>query len=178
MTGYKGATRITMPGYTLAQTYRMLRHAMDEALRESGLTTPQWGALGCMAQNEGISGAEMARIHHVTPQTMNTIVQNLEQHGMIVRKPHPTHGTVLRVLLTDEGRARLEEATERVEAVHERMLSNLAPDERATLIDLLERCMGALEAEGLASADGLPCMDGPIVEPVTLRQPDAGAPVA
>jgi len=164
MTVFKGTTRNTMPGYALAQAYRMLRHAMDEALRDYGLTTPQWGALGCMAQNEGISGAELARIHHVTPQTMNTILQNLEQHRMIVREPHPTHGTVLRVLLTDEGRDRLQQATRRVETVQERMLSDLSQDERAKLMELLEKCMEALEAGGLASADCLPCVDGPIVE--------------
>lgn len=165
MTVNKGEARITVPGYALDLTYRMLRHAMDEALRERGLTTPQWAALECMAQHEGISGAEMARIHRVTPQTMNTILQNLEQNRMIVREPHPTHGTVLRALLTDEGRKQLAEATRRVEAVQERMLSALSPDERATLLQLLERCMGALEAGGLAGADGPPCIG-----------PDTGAP--
>ena len=159
MTVYKGATLGTMPSYTLAQAYRMLRHAMDDALRESYLTTPQWGALGCVAQNEGISGAELARMHHLTPQTMNTILQNLEEHGMIRREPHPTQGTVLRVFLTTKGHERLVEATRGVEAVQERMLSYLSTGEREHLIELLERCMAALEAGGLASTDSPPCVD-------------------
>lgn len=156
MASYKGATRGTLPGYTLAQVYRMLRHAMDDALRETFLTTPQWGALGCMAKNKGICGAELARVYHLTPQTMNTILQNLEQHGMIRREPHPTQGTVLSVFLTDKGHERLAEATRRVEAVQERMLSVLSTSEREQLIELLERCMGALEAGGLVSADDPP----------------------
>jgi DNA-binding MarR family transcriptional regulator len=111
-----------------------------------------------MAKNDGISGAELARIHHVTPQTMNSVLQNLEHHGLIRREPHPTQGTVLRVFLTDTGRACLTEATRRVEAVQERMLVPLSASEQEHLKELLERCMGALEAGGLASADGLPCV--------------------
>jgi DNA-binding MarR family transcriptional regulator len=156
---YKGATLDTLPGYALAQVYRMLRHATDDALRELCLTTPQWGALGCMAKNDGISGAELARMHHVTPQTMNSVLQNLEHHGLIRREPHPTQGTVLRVFLTDAGHARLAEATRLVEEVQERMLVPLSASEQEHFKDLLERCMGALEAGGLASAHGLPCVD-------------------
>lgn len=159
MVTYKGATLRTLPGYTLAQAYRMLRHAMDDSLRERYLTTPQWGVLGCLAQNDGISGADLARVHHLTPQTMNTILQNLEQHGLIRREPHPTQGTVLRVFLTDEGYTRLTEATQRVEEVQERMLSFLNADEREQLVDLLERCMAGFEAGGLARPDGPPCVD-------------------
>jgi DNA-binding MarR family transcriptional regulator len=155
---YKGATQATLPGYAVAQLYRLLRHAMDDALRECDLTTPQWAALGCMAQNAGISGAELARIHRLTPQTMNTILHNLEQHGMIRRQQHPTQGTVLCVFLTDQGYERMSEATRRVEAVQERMLSPLNPGERETLVELLERCTAGLEAEGLVTADDLTCI--------------------
>ena len=157
-TVYKGATQNTMPGYAVAQIYRLLRHAMDDALRACDLTTPQWAALGCMAQNSGISGAELARVHRLTPQTMNTILHNLEQHGMIRRQQHPTQGTVLCVFLTDQGHERLAEATLRVEAVQERMLSRLNAEERETLVELLERCTAALEADGAVTADDLTCL--------------------
>lgn len=154
---YKGATQGTMPGYAVAQLYRLLRHGMDDALRACDLTTPQWAALGCMAKNAGISGAELARVHRLTPQTMNTILHNLEQHGMIRREQHPTQGTVLCVFLTDLGHERFAEATRRVEAVQERMLSGLTQGERETLVDLLERCAAGLEAEELVATDDLMC---------------------
>ncbi len=156
---YKGATQGTMPGYAVAQLYRLLRHETDDALRECDLTTPQWAALGCMAQNAGISGAELARVHRLTPQTMNTILHNLEQHEMIRRKQHPTQGTVLCVFLTDLGHERFAEATRRVEMVQQRMLSRLNPEERETLVELLERCVAGLEAEGLIATDDLTCPD-------------------
>src|SRR5437588_11794569 len=90
------------PGYLLAQTSRMLRHVMDDALRDLGLTTPQFAALACIEKLEGCTGADMARIHHLTPQTMNTILHNLEAGGLIYREHHPQHGTLLQIHLTEE----------------------------------------------------------------------------
>lgn len=149
-----------LPGFALAQAFRLLRHAMDDALREVGLTTPQWGLLMCGQEHDGISGAEMARLHHLTPQTVHTILTHLEDDGLVVRERHPSHGTLLRVRLTQAGFDRLEEATRRVRTVHERMLSDLNAGERAVLMSLLGRCATALERDGTRLSEELPCIDG------------------
>ena len=143
----------SLPGYAIAQVFRVLRHETDRALRDLGLTTPQWGTLSCLAGNDGLTGADMARIHHVTPQTMHTILQNLEAAGLVVREPHPQHGTLLRVSLTEAGRERLDEANRRAQDVHERMLSRLDQRERTMLRDLLYRCMASLEADDSIAAE-------------------------
>lgn len=149
----------TLPGYRLAQVYRLVRRAMDDALREASLTTPQWAALCCLSQHEAVSSAELARMHHVTPQTMNTILQNLENNGMIVREHHPTHGTVLRVQLTDEAGERLDDVVRRVEAVQEKMLGALSMPEREMLMELLGRCIKSLEAGNHAGGYRSDCVD-------------------
>jgi DNA-binding MarR family transcriptional regulator len=140
----------------LAQTSRMLRHVMDDTLRDLGLTTPQFAALACIEQSEGCTGADMARIHHLTPQTMNTILHNLEAGGLIHREHHPQHGTLLQIHLTDEGRERVAQAMRRVEEAHEPLVALLDESERRTLVSLLERCMLSLEAAGNVSRD-MPC---------------------
>ena len=138
-----GAQWELLPGFALAETYRVTRHAMDGALRELDLTTPQWGALACIGRAEGLSGAEMARIRHLTPQTMHTILHNLEQRGLVIREKHPEHGTLLCVRLTDEGRQRLDESAEVVRHVHTRMVAGLDEQEQRILVDLLHRCTAA-----------------------------------
>ena len=157
----KGAGQVTLgqlPGYRLAQAYRVMRHAMDCALRELDLTTPQWGTLARLQEGKELSGAEMARMHNLTPQTMNTILQNLEHAGLIVRAPRPEHGTVLAVRLSEAGRQRLAEATQRVDAVQQRMVSGLSEDEQGLLVELLDRCVQALKGPGQSGPDG-PCVD-------------------
>jgi DNA-binding MarR family transcriptional regulator len=158
MEGSQPAALRSLPGYAIAQAFRVLRHELDGALRDLGLTAPQVGALVCLAERDGATGAEMARIHHVTPQTMHTILQNLEAAGLIVREPHPEHGTLLCVRLTPEGRDRLAEAATRVREVNERMLKGLDERERAALGQLLFRCIDSLEADGSTEA-GIPCLD-------------------
>jgi DNA-binding MarR family transcriptional regulator len=136
------------PGYALAQAFRALRHALDDALRELDLTTPQWGALTCLQSCEWRTGAEMARLQHLTPQTMHTILHNLESAGLVVREPHPQHGTLLRVCLTELGHERLDEAARCVDDVEERMLNDLSGEERAMLMNLLTRCTRSLLESG------------------------------
>jgi DNA-binding MarR family transcriptional regulator len=136
-----------LPGYPILEAFRALRHAMDDALREVDLTTPQWGALACLGFNDGLTGAEMARMHHLTPQTMHTILLNLEGAGLVVRDRDPEHGTLLRARLTDEGRERLDQAMERVAVVQGRLIAELDDGERATLAELLHRCTMSLHRD-------------------------------
>jgi DNA-binding MarR family transcriptional regulator len=59
----------------------------------------------------GASGAELARIAQLTPQTVNLIVRTLEQGALMERTDHETHGRVLRLTLTREGQKSLAQCT-------------------------------------------------------------------
>ena len=72
-------------------------------MRELGLTTPQYAALSALEESPGLSGVALARHSFVTPPTMNGIVTNLENAGLVVRRRHPEHGRVLQAYLTEEG---------------------------------------------------------------------------
>jgi DNA-binding MarR family transcriptional regulator len=120
---------------------------MDDALRGLGLTTPQWGALITIAANEGISGADLARIRNITPQTVNTILQNLEHADLICRRHAPGNGTILLLELTAAGRARVDEARERIDPIQSRLFGPLSPMERVQLVDMLTRCCEAFRGE-------------------------------
>jgi hypothetical protein len=40
----------------------------------------------------GLSGADLARVAVLTPQTVGVIIGNLERDGAIRKEPHPVHG--------------------------------------------------------------------------------------
>jgi DNA-binding MarR family transcriptional regulator len=48
----------------------------------------------------GLSGADLARVSLLTPQTVGLIIRNLERAGSIRKTPHPVHGRVLMWTLT------------------------------------------------------------------------------
>lgn len=90
-------------GYLLRQTSGTLRGAMDAILRPLGLTAVQYGVLSVLARDPGCSGADLARAITTTPQAMNGVLATLEREHLVERRPHPTHGRILRVTLTSEG---------------------------------------------------------------------------
>ena len=122
-----------------------LRSEMDGALREVGLTTPQYAALLVVEGEEGLSGALLARRCFVTPQTMNGILINLERAGLLERRAHPEHGRVLQAYLTGDGERMLSRAHALVEAIEEQMVGDLTEGERARLLAVLRGCADALE---------------------------------
>lgn len=132
-------------GYELKRAQHALRLAMDETLREIGVTTPQYAALAMLEEEDGVSSAELARRAFVTPQTMNTLVANLETRGLVERRAHPSHGRILQTRLTGRGRSLLNEGHERVRAIERRMVAHLSERERRALLQMLRLCADALQ---------------------------------
>jgi DNA-binding MarR family transcriptional regulator len=103
-------------GYLLGQTWYVLRAALDSALR---------------SHDPGLSGADLARACNTTPQAVNEVLATLERKHMIERHPHPTHGRILQVTLTSEGRRRLEAANPAVRALEAAVEQGFTADEIA-----------------------------------------------
>jgi DNA-binding MarR family transcriptional regulator len=131
-------------GYLLKNAQQSLRVAMDVALRDLGVTTPQYAALAFLEESPGLSSAQLARQAFVTPQTMQRIVANLGAAGLLERDPHPDLGRVLEARLTRRGRDLLVECHRRVQIVESRMVAGLTQDDLLRLADLLNRCAANL----------------------------------
>ena len=131
-------------GYQMKRAQHALRLRMDEALRGLELTTPQYAALSALEGSPGLSGAALARLGFVTPQTMNGIVTKLEAAGLVERRPHPEHGRVLRTFLTERGEGVVSGAHGVIRGVEERMVAGLGEDERRRLLEALRSCAESL----------------------------------
>ncbi|MCW5735334.1 MAG: MarR family transcriptional regulator [Enhydrobacter sp.] len=132
-------------GYLLRQASVALRAAMDAALSEMGVTTPQFSVLTMIAAYPGVSGADLARLTFLTPQTINVIVRNLERDGAIEKTAHATHGRILRLHATARGQALLKRCRGRVAEVETELAGLLGSDEER----LVRRWLSAV-AEKLA----------------------------
>jgi len=115
-------------GYLLRQAHASFRGAMDRVLGELGLTTPQFTVLTMIVAYPGLSGADLARLAFLTPQTINVIVGNLERDGAIEKAVHATHGRILRLHATPKGQALLRRCRIRVEAIEAELSAALGRD--------------------------------------------------
>ena len=117
--------------YLLRQAHAAARLSMERALAQLGVTSPQFVVLTMLRAYPGLSGAELARVAILTPQTVSVIIGNLERDGAIRKTPHPVHGRVLQWTLTRRGTALLDKCRRHAQALERRLATGLgAKDER------------------------------------------------
>lgn len=120
-------------GYLLRQAQAAARLTLKRALADLGITTPQFVVLTMLKAYPGLSGAELARVSVLTPQTVGVIIRNLERDRAIVKAAHPVHGRVLQWTLTRRGAARLALCRRHVMAVERRLASGLSTRNQAVV---------------------------------------------
>ena len=113
--------------YLLRQAQAAARLTLERALADLGVTPPQFAVLTMLNAYPGLSGADVARVALLTPQTVGVIIGNLERDGAIKKTPHPVHGRVLQWALTRRGASLLDKCRHRVNAVERRLVAGLAP---------------------------------------------------
>jgi DNA-binding MarR family transcriptional regulator len=131
-------------GYVLKQAASALRAAMDAVLRPLELSVPQYACLELLAQQPGLSNAELARGAFVTRQSMNGVLRGLQDRGLVTRPATAPHGRALPSQLTPEGRRQLDAASAAVRAVEQQMLASFSPTRQDRLRDDLADCAAAL----------------------------------
>lgn len=131
-------------GYALKRAQQALRGRLDTALRDIGLTTPQYSVLAGLEKSNGLSNAELARRAFVTPQTMQAIIVTLEKAGLIKREAHPDNGRILTTDLTAEGREAVRAAHEIAANAEQQVRNAVAPDEPDIIYAALLRIAEAM----------------------------------
>jgi DNA-binding MarR family transcriptional regulator len=109
-------------------------------LKPFGLSVPQYAALLALSQAP-LSGAQLARICYVTPQSMASLLANLEAKKLVERTPSDVHAQVLVAKLTRSGFATFRKANEAALAVEKRLSAAFTDDEEKTLRELMQRAI-------------------------------------
>jgi DNA-binding MarR family transcriptional regulator len=131
--------------YLLRQAHAATRLTMERALADLGVTPPQFVVLTMLKAYPGLSGADLARVALLTPQTVGVIIRNLERDGAIKKAPHPVHGRVLQWTLTRRGGTLLEKCRRRAQALERRLMAGLSAKAAATVRRWLSRIAAGLQ---------------------------------
>ena len=110
------------------------------------------GTLATLERSGPARLTALAARESVTQPAMTQLISRLQDSGLVSREPDPDDGRVVRVVITDEGRAMLAarhaERTERLAV----LLARISPEHRAALAAALP----AMEALTDVHADGSP----------------------
>ena len=132
-------------GYALKHAQSLLHLRMEEALRPLHLTVSQYSCLYHLRREPGISAAALARGTFVTRQSMNAMLQQLIDRGLVARPSQVETGRALPTTLTEAGTDALDAAQDLVDGVEQRMLAGLTAAETAALAGGLTSCVKSLE---------------------------------
>jgi DNA-binding MarR family transcriptional regulator len=135
-------------GYLLRQAQAAARLTLERSLGELGVTVPQFVVLTMLKAYPGLSGAELARVALLTPQTVGVIIGNLERDGAILKTPHPVHGRKLQWTLTPRGLTLLEQCRKRAMAQERRLAEGLTAKDEHVIRQWLARIAVSLQQQG------------------------------
>jgi len=130
--------RVPRTFYLLNQVSSAVRLKLERALREFDLTATQYTVMSRVKGREILSSARLARAHHVSPQTMNELIANLEGRGFLSRKEDPENRRVLLVSLTDAGRDLLAACDRKVDVLEGDFFTSLNSADHGQFRKLLE----------------------------------------
>ena len=133
--------------YLLRQAQAATRLTLERALADLGVTQPQFAVLTMLNAYPGLSGADVARVALLTPQTVGVIIGNLERDGAIQKTPHPVHGRVLQWTLTRRGVGLLDQCRRRVTAVEQRLVAGLSAKAEVTIRRWLSKIAADLHGD-------------------------------
>jgi len=120
------------------------RVRLDEELLPLGITSAQLRLLWAVETNPLVSGAELARLCSVTPQTGHALVARMEAQGLIRRRASAQSERVLVAELTASGRRVLVRAKELAEELDSEVWRGIGARELASLETVLGIAVGRL----------------------------------
>ena len=116
--------------FHLAHLHRLTNTVFLERISHLDITAPMHRVLfEVAAEREEITSSELARRTYVSPQTVNLVVQRLEERGLVQRTP-TGHSRGLALSLTAAGEAMLAELQRIHRTVVDETFAGTSVDER------------------------------------------------
>jgi DNA-binding MarR family transcriptional regulator len=104
---------------------------------DMSVTLTQLSAMGTLHKRGPMSAGDLAACEKVQPPSMTKVLASLEERDLVRRDPHPSDRRQAIIAITDAGVALLDsERRSRDEFLSQR-LSQLTPDERAVLRNVI-----------------------------------------
>jgi DNA-binding MarR family transcriptional regulator len=130
-------------GFLVARTHWIFHERAQEVLSETGerLSIKHFGALSVIADEGPLSQQLLGERMMVDRTTMVTVIDELEQAGMVTRQRNPKDRRAYALEATAAGRKWCSAAAAKLVAAQDELLAPLDARERAELMGLLQRLL-------------------------------------
>jgi len=125
--------------FLLSQVGIHAARQFSERIAEVELTPPLFRVLNLIDAAEGRSQQAIGEAVEVPASRMVALVDDLEQRGMVERRPHPTDRRVRALYLTAKGRKTLARGRKIAQAHEEALTQGMTATDRKRLVELLQK---------------------------------------
>ncbi|WP_285115345.1 MarR family transcriptional regulator [Leifsonia sp. fls2-241-R2A-40a] len=129
----------TRASFLVSQLGLQSAQAFTAALAPLGLTPNRYGILVHVAREEGRTQQDLAKALGLHRNSMVTLIDDLEQRGLVERRRHPDDRRAYAIHLTPSARDVVSAASRLADEQEEAMLGRLSADDRAALLAILTR---------------------------------------
>jgi DNA-binding MarR family transcriptional regulator len=141
---YFCTTNKSMPARTIYLIKRLETEVTSQMIKILGaydITPSQFIVLNFVGDNEtDLSSAQLSRRFLMTPQSMNEVVSTLERKTLLERKTDPKHKRILRISLTENGKAALQVCNAAMDEFEAQLLTGLKSKE----VDVFRNAIGKI----------------------------------
>ncbi|WP_336964565.1 MarR family transcriptional regulator [Sphingobium aquiterrae] len=128
-----------VPGHLIRCARQIAVAIFLEELDSFNITSVQYAALVAVRANPGVDQRTLGDLIAIDRSTIGTLLGRLEDAGL-VRREMPKHNQrIKQVWLTAKAEKLLDESTDAIERVQERIMAPLNPEEQALFVSLLSR---------------------------------------
>jgi DNA-binding MarR family transcriptional regulator len=111
----------------------LLMRRLRTASASHDLSWTETAIMARLARNGPATTADLARAEAMKPQSMGTTIAALEELGIVERRPHPTDGRQVNIVLTAKGAALRKSAKDTKSIWLTHAIAQLDEQERETL---------------------------------------------
>jgi len=121
------------------QTTKVIRAAADAAMRRHGLRLGQDHLLAALWEQDGRTPGDIAAATNVTTPAVTKASARMAEAGLLTRRPDERDNRLVRLWLTDAGRALQKPIEEERRLLEEKITERLTATERKHLISALAK---------------------------------------
>ncbi|MFG3229126.1 MarR family winged helix-turn-helix transcriptional regulator [Kitasatospora sp. NPDC048194] len=139
----------------MTRAIKRIRRQTGWRLEPYGITPGQARALrtlahvpGCETPDHAMRLSDLADKLHIAPRSATTVVDALEEAGLVERSPDPADRRAVRLLLTEAGRAAVERIGQVRDEVAQEYFGEVSPEDEEVLLRVLRSAEARFLAAG------------------------------
>lgn len=121
------------------ETKHVMVRASTAAFSQHGVHAGQQYVLMALWETDGLTPGEVAKRLGIATPTVTRTTARMAAAGLLRREPHPSDRRLVRLTLTEKGRALEETIGLEMQQLNERALAGISAAERAALIEALRK---------------------------------------